>query len=57
MSYVIVEKHNHLAIHAICSTRESAERWLTVAAPTYVQRGYFMDKSLTADSFEILEKP
>lgn len=54
--FKIVEKKNHLAVHAHCDTRESAQRWIDVNAPLYCSKGYFMDKTLTPDSFEIVEK-
>lgn len=54
--YAIVEKNNPLAVHAHCCTLESARRWLSVNAPEYVRKGYFMDKTLTADSFTIIER-
>jgi hypothetical protein len=57
MTYKIVEKANPLAVHAICSTLASAERWLAIAAPHYVAKGYFVDKTLTADSFTIQLPP
>lgn len=50
--YKIIEKNNPLAVHALCDTLESANRWLTIYAPAYVAKGFFMDKSLTANSFE-----
>lgn len=53
--FIIVEKKNHLAHHAHCSNRERAEHWLNVNAPEYCKKGYFMDKTLTPDSFEIIE--
>jgi hypothetical protein len=56
-TYRIVEKKNHLAVHAICGSKESAQRWLDVTAFDYCARGYFMDKSLTPDSFEIQVRP
>jgi hypothetical protein len=34
-------------------TQESAQRWISEKAPVYCARGYFMDKTLTPDSFEI----
>jgi len=52
----VIEKNNPLHLHAICSTRESAERWIKVNAPEYIRLGFFMDKSLTADSFTIHER-
>ncbi len=54
--YSVVEKKNPLAVHAHCSTRESAERWIVVNAVEYCRKGYFMDKTLTPDSFTIKER-
>lgn len=51
--YKVIEKLNPLAVHAHCDTLEGAERWIRVNAPSYVAKGYFMDKTLTADSFTI----
>lgn len=54
--FMVIEKNNPLSVHAHCSTRESAQRWIDVNAPVYCAKGYFMDKSLTPDSFTIKEK-
>lgn len=51
----LVEKNNCLAVHGIFDTRESAERHLAVNIPVYCELGYFMDKTLTPESFEIVE--
>ena len=51
--FKVVEIKNPLAIHALCSTLESAERWIRELAPVYCAKGYFMDKTLTKDSFEV----
>jgi hypothetical protein len=51
--YKVIEKLNPLAVHCICDTLERAEHWIKVNAPEYVAKGYFMDKTLTADSFTI----
>lgn len=51
--FKIVEKKNPLSVHAHCETEESAQRWLDVNAVEYHAKGYFMDKTLTPDSFEI----
>lgn len=51
----VVEKKNPLAVHAICETRESAQRWIDEKAPIYCARGYFVDKTLTPESFTIKE--
>lgn len=53
--YAIVEKANHLHIHGLCDTLASAQRHLTEVIPVYVARGFYMDKTLTGDSFEIIE--
>jgi hypothetical protein len=55
MTYAIAEKKNHLAIHGIFESRERAEQFLKETTPTYVAKSYYMDKSLTADSFEVIE--
>lgn len=52
--FKIVEKNNPLALHALCYSLESAQKWIDVNAPMYVERGYFMDKTLTKDSFVIV---
>lgn len=54
--FYVVEKSNHLHVHAHCSTKESAERWIAVNAVEMCAKGYFMDKSLTPQSFEIKQK-
>lgn len=51
--FKIVEKNNPLAVHAICDTFDRALYWLEVLAPAYCAKGYFADKTLTPDSFEI----
>lgn len=53
--FKIVEKKNHLAVHGLFDSKERAERHLTIVIPEYVAKGYFMDKTLTADCFEIKE--
>ena len=55
MFYKVVEKQNHKALHAICDDYQSAYRWLTINVPEYIKRGMFDDKTLTADSFTIIE--
>lgn len=52
--FKLVEKSNRLAVHALFDSLESAQRHLEHTIPLYVQRGFFMDKSLTKDSFEII---
>lgn len=52
--FALVEKANHLAIHGIFDTRARADDFLRITVPTYVARGYYTDKTLTAESFEII---
>jgi hypothetical protein len=52
--FKIVEKNNPLAVHCLCDTLERAKHWLYVKAPFYVENGFFMDKTLTPDSFTII---
>ncbi len=54
--FEIREKLNPLALHAICETLDRAERWISLNAVEYCAKGYFMDKTLTPDSFMISEK-
>ena len=54
--FEIREKLNPLALHAICETLERAQRWIGVNAVEYCANGYFMDKTLTQDSFVIVKK-
>lgn len=54
MEYAIVEKKNHLAVHGIFDTRDRAEAFTAGIIPLYVARSYFMDKTLRADSFEVI---
>jgi hypothetical protein len=54
-AFYVVEKVNPLAVHAHCSTQDRAQHWIDNNAPEYVRLGYFTDKTLTADSFEIRE--
>lgn len=53
----LVEKKNHQAVHGLFHDQERAERHLRTAIPDYVRRGFFVDKNLTADSFEIIDWP
>jgi hypothetical protein len=53
MDYIVYEKANPKAIHAICSSEESAQKWIAEIAPVYCSKGYFDDKSLTPESFAI----
>ena len=53
MKWFVIEKNNCLAVHGIFDTLERAQLWIATKAPEYVRKGYFMDKTLTADSFTI----
>lgn len=55
--FLLVERRNHNALHAMFDSLERAEQHLRDNIPTYVARGYFMDKTLRADDFEIVTKP
>ena len=55
MKYKIVEKKNPLAVHALFDSLQRAERHLNEVIPEYVKRGFFMDKTLTENCFEIKE--
>jgi len=56
MQYAIVEKHNHFAVHGYFDSQERANWFLCNTIPVYVARAYYMDKTLTANSFEVIEK-
>ena len=53
MKYYIVEKDNPIVIHGIFDTLENAQRHLKMNIPNYCRRGFFMDKTLTTESFTI----
>ena len=55
MAYHIIEKENPNALHGVFDSKERAERHLREVIPTYVSRKLFTDKTLKADSFEIVQ--
>lgn len=55
MTFAVVEKANQLAVHCIADTKERAEHWIAVNAVEYCEKGYFSDKTLTPESFEVIE--
>lgn len=57
MQYGVYEKKDHLALHGIFDSPERAERYIKEVIPVYVSSSYFTDKTLGADSFEILPYP
>jgi hypothetical protein len=54
MKYKLVEKQNNLAVHGLFDTMERAQWHLAVNIPIYCANGFFMDKTLTPDSFEVM---
>lgn len=51
----IVEKKNKRATHGIFDTIERAENHLKNIIPVYCAKGYFMDKTLMPDDFEVIK--
>lgn len=54
--FAIVEKRDHHAVHGLFDYRETAEKHLRDTIPLYVARSYFMDKTLTTEDFEVVER-
>ena len=54
--FELVEKKNPLAVHGIFDRLIDAERHLREVVPVYVAKGFYMDKTLTADDFEIVKR-
>lgn len=54
--FALVERDNHLAVHGLFYTRDRAQYHLDHSVPVYCARGYYMDKTLTPDSFIIVER-
>lgn len=50
------EKGNPLALHALFDSKERADIYLRETVPLYCKLGYYMDKTLTPDSFHIVER-
>lgn len=55
MNWNIVEKKNPLALHWVFDSKARAEEFLRDTIPLYCARGYYMDKTLTAESFMVVE--
>lgn len=49
----VVEKDNELAVHGYFCSEASAQKHIDEVIPVYVARSYFMDKTLTKDSFKV----
>jgi hypothetical protein len=54
MHWKLVEKDDHTANHGLFDSLASAERHIREVLPSYVGKGYFMNKALTADCFCIV---
>jgi len=52
--FKMVEKDNPLALHALFDTKERGEKHLAEMVPIYCKHGYYTDKTLTPESFEIV---
>jgi len=52
--FAIVEKDNENAVHGLFYSKEKAEHHIENTIPGYVAKGYFTNKSLTADSFKVI---
>jgi len=50
----IVEKKDRLAVHGIFDSIERAENHLKNVIPVYCEKGYYMDKTLKPNDFEIV---
>ena len=53
--YKIVEKNNILAVHGLFDTKERANNHLNNVIPVYIAKSYFMDKTLTENSFKVIK--
>lgn len=54
MKYKLVQKNDHLAVHALFDSEKSAKRFLLETVPVYIKRGYYMDKTLRPEDFEVI---
>lgn len=54
MKYKLVEKMEHEAVHGIFESLSSAQKHLAETIPDYCRRGFFVDKTLRPESFEII---
>jgi hypothetical protein len=52
--FKLIEKNNPLVVHGRFDSLDRAERHLRENIPVYCARGYFTDKTLTPDSFQIV---
>lgn len=54
--FALVEKNNHNAIHGLFDSIERANWHLVSVIPDYCKKGFFSDKTLTPESFEVIER-
>ena len=54
--WAMVEKADRHAVHALFMSKERGEQFLADTVPDYCRRGMYADKTLTPESFEIVEK-
>lgn len=54
--FYLVEKKDHLAVHGHFYAYERAKQFLENDIVFYCANGYFVDKTLAPDDFEIIEK-
>ena len=52
--FKLVEKKNHLNCHGLFDNESTAKEHLKTTIPKQVKWGYFMDKKLKPEDFEII---
>ena len=52
--FKLVEKKNHLHVHGLFYSRERADKFLSEVVPSYVSRGFYDDKTLKPEDFEVI---
>lgn len=53
--YKVVEKQNPLVVYGYFYSKERAENWIKVEAKCGCENGWFMDKTLTPESFKVMK--
>jgi len=53
--YKLVERNDHFAVHGLFHSEARADNHLVNVLPVYIAKGYLMDKTLTANDFEIIK--
>lgn len=54
--FKLAEKGNHDAVHGTFDSQERAQKHLREVIPEYCRLGYFMNKSLIPNDFEVLSE-